>query len=67
MIKLIIFVGKKVYGRREAFYASLGMCVSFLLIVESHIAKTDALLLATISCYWLRCIVQLLRVISSGD
>lgn len=42
----LYFIGKKVYGRREAFYASLSLSVSFILLVESHIAKTDALLLA---------------------
>jgi 4-amino-4-deoxy-L-arabinose transferase-like glycosyltransferase len=41
--------GRALVGRRAAFLASALLAASLLLVVETHIAKTDAALLATIA------------------
>ncbi len=41
--------GRSLVGRRAAFLAAAMLAASFLLVIETHIAKTDAALLATVA------------------
>lgn len=43
-ITLLYLLGKSIYGKREAFYGALVLASSLLFIAESHIAKTDSIL-----------------------
>lgn len=43
------FLGRRLVGRRAAFVAAAMLAPGMVLVVETHIAKTDAALLATIT------------------
>lgn len=47
-VLLTFWASLPLFGRRAAFVAGALMAVSVILIVESHLAKTDAALLATV-------------------
>ena len=43
-ILLLYLLSKPIYGKKESFYGSLILACSLLFIAESHIAKTDSIL-----------------------
>lgn len=45
-VLLVFAAGQVLFDRRTAFLAAAMMATSFLLVIEAHVAKTDALLLA---------------------
>ena len=48
---LLLYLGfRKVIGDSQAFFAAVLLACSLLIAVEAHLAKTDAMLLATIVC-----------------
>jgi len=48
---LLLYLGfRKVIGESQAFFAAILLACSLLVAVEAHLAKTDAMLLATIVC-----------------
>jgi 4-amino-4-deoxy-L-arabinose transferase-like glycosyltransferase len=47
-VLLTFGIGQRLFGRREAFVAAALLAASIAAVVEAHLAKTDAVLLATV-------------------